>query len=39
MESDLDNTYQGRFPSFPVLYFSWTPQNEILQFQEHLPAR
>ena len=36
--NDLDNTFQGRIPSFPVLYFSWTPQNQILQFQEHLPA-
>jgi len=24
--------------SFPVLYFSWTPPNRILQLQEHLPA-
>jgi len=38
MESDLDNTFQGRVPSFPVLYFSWTPPNQILQFQERLPA-
>jgi len=32
-ESDLDNTFQGRVPSFPVLYFSWTPPNQISQFQ------
>ena len=38
-DSDLDNTFQARVPSFPVLYFSWTPLNQILQFQEHLPAR
>jgi hypothetical protein len=38
-ESDLDNTFPGRVPSFPVLYFSWTPLNQILQFQELLPAR
>jgi len=38
MDSDLDNTFQGRVPSFPVLYFSWTPPNQILQFQERLPA-
>ena len=38
-DSDLDNTFEGRVPSFPVLYFSWTPQNQILQFQERLPAR
>jgi len=39
VESDLDsNTFQGRVPSFPVLYFSWTPLNQILQFLEHLPA-
>jgi len=31
-DSDLDNTFQGRVPSFPVLYFSWTPPNQILQF-------
>jgi hypothetical protein len=37
-ENDLDNTFQGRVPSFPVLYFSWTPPNQILQFQERLPA-
>jgi len=37
-ESDLDNTFQGWIPSFPVLYFSWTPLNQILQCQEHLPA-
>jgi len=37
-ENDLDNTFQGRIPSFPVLYFSWTPPNHILQFQERLPA-
>jgi len=38
-ESDLDNTFQRRVPSFPVLYFSWTPPNQILQFQERLPPR
>jgi len=32
-ESDLDNTFQCRVPSFPVLYFSLTPPNQILQFQ------
>jgi len=37
-ENDLDNTFQGRVPSFPVLYFSWTPPNQILHVQEHLPA-
>jgi hypothetical protein len=35
---DLDNTFQGQTPCFPVLYFSWTPPNQILQFQAHLPA-
>jgi len=39
MDSDLDNTFQGPVRSFPVLYFSWTPPNRILQFQEFLPAR
>jgi hypothetical protein len=37
-ENDLDNTIQGSIPSFPVLYFSWTPPNQILQFQKRLPA-
>jgi hypothetical protein len=37
-ENDLDNTLQGRIPCFPVLYFSRTPPNQILQFQECLPA-
>jgi hypothetical protein len=37
-DSDLDTTFQGRVPSSPVLYFSWTPPNQILQFQEHLHA-
>jgi hypothetical protein len=37
-ENDLDNTFQGQISSFPVLYFSWTPLNQILQFQECLPA-
>jgi len=38
-ENDLDNTFQGRIPSLPVFYFSWTALNQIFQFQEHLPAR
>jgi len=37
-ESDLDNTFQGPVPSFPELYFSWTPPNQVLQFLERLPA-
>jgi len=37
-ENDLNNTFQGRIPSCPVLYFSWTPPNQILQFHECLPA-
>jgi len=37
-DGDLDTTFQGRVPSFPVLYFSWTPPNQILHFQERLPA-
>jgi hypothetical protein len=32
-ENDPDNTFQEQVPSFPVLYFSWTPLNRILQFQ------
>jgi len=39
MESDLDYTFEGQVPSLPILYFSCTPQNQILQFQEHLPTR
>jgi hypothetical protein len=37
-ERDLDNTFQGQIPSFAVIYFSWTTPNQILQFQERLPA-
>jgi len=37
-DSDLDNTFQGRVPSFPVIYCSWTPPNQILRFQVRLPA-
>jgi len=37
-ENDLDNTFQGRIPSFAVLSFSRTPPNQILQFQEHQPS-
>jgi hypothetical protein len=37
-ENDLDNTFQGRVPSFPIIYFSGTLLNQILQFQERLPA-
>jgi len=38
MDCDLDTTFKGRVPSVPVLYFGWTPPNQILQFQECLPA-
>jgi len=38
-ENDLDNTFQGQIPSFPAFYFSWTPPNHIVQFQECLLAR
>jgi len=38
-ENDLNNTFQGQIPSFPVWAFSWTPPNQIIQFREHLPAR
>jgi hypothetical protein len=37
-ECDLDNTFQHRVSSFVVFYFSWTQLNQILQFQERLPA-
>jgi hypothetical protein len=36
--NDLDYPFQGRIPSSPVLYFSWTQQKWILQFQNHLAA-
>ena len=29
---------EDEFSSFPVFYFSWTPLNQILQFEECLPA-
>jgi len=38
-QSDLENTCQGQVPSSPVSYSSWTPLNQIIQFQERLPAR
>jgi len=37
-DSDLENTFQVLVSSFPILYFSWTPPNQILQLQERLPA-
>jgi len=37
-ENDFDNNFEGRIPCFPVLFFSWTPLNQILQFQERLTA-
>ena len=37
-ENDLDNTFQGQIPCIPVLYFCWTPPNQILQLQECWPA-
>jgi len=38
-ENDLNNTFQGQIPSFHAVLFCWTPPNQILQFQECLPAR
>ena len=38
MDSDINITYQGQVPVFPVLYFSWTPPNQIFQFRDCLPA-
>lgn len=38
VEKDLDNTFQGRVCFFIVLQSSWTPQNQIIQYQKHLPA-
>jgi hypothetical protein len=36
-ENHLDNTFQGQVPSLPVLYLSWTPPNQILQYQNLQP--
>ena len=36
--SDLDNTFEDRVPSVRVLYISWAPPNQILQFQDRLPT-
>jgi len=38
-ENNLDNTFQRRIPSVPVLYFRWTPPNQILQSVSHLQAQ
>jgi len=38
-QNDFDNTFQGRTPWVPSLYFSCTTPNQILQFQEYLAAR
>jgi len=37
-ENNLDNTFQGRIPSFRETYFSWPRLNRILHFQKHLLA-
>jgi len=37
-ENDLDNAFQGPIPSFSVLSFSWTPLNQVVQFQKQLLA-
>jgi len=37
-DSDLANIFQGRVSSLPVLYFRWTPPNQILQIQKCLPS-
>jgi hypothetical protein len=37
-ENELYNTFQGRMASFPVLYVSQTPQNQILKLQVRLPV-
>jgi len=36
--SDLDHTFEGCVPSFPAVFCSWTPPNQILRFQLCLPA-
>jgi hypothetical protein len=38
-QNDLDKTFQGRIPSLLVLYFTWTPPNQIVKFHKRLPAR
>jgi len=37
-DSDLNDTSQGRVPSFPVLYISCIPLSQLFQFQERLPV-
>jgi len=37
-EKNLDNTFEGRIPNFALFYFSWTPPNQVHQYQNHLPA-
>jgi len=37
-KNDVDNTFQCCVPSFSVVYFTRTPPNQILQFQEWLPT-
>jgi len=39
MDSDLDNIFHGPVPSVPILYFTWTSPNQIIQIEEQLPAR
>jgi len=38
-ECVLDNSFQGKVCSFPVVCFSWTPPNKVLRFQKYLLAR
>jgi len=38
MECDLGETFLGRVPSSPIIYFRCTPANHILQFPDHLPS-
>jgi hypothetical protein len=37
--SDLNNSFQRQVPAFPVLFFSWTPPDLIIQFHERLRTR
>ena len=38
VESELDDSFQGRVAPLLILYFSWTPTNEMLRIQELLSA-
>jgi hypothetical protein len=39
MESDCENAFQGRVPTFPSSQGRWTPPIGILQCENYIPAR